>query len=333
MKKNHVYSLLLLLICWVALPISGMASVPTKPMEAYYVNDYADVISAEDEAEILALGAAVYEACGADVVAVTVNFLDGLDIEEYGYQLFNKWALGQENDSNGVLLIVSVGDREIATLVGEDLENKLPSSVTGAYTDEYAIPYLADNDFSTGMLENYRALCQKVASIYGVTLNAAGQQYDAYDGDYGYYEGEGNANSWYGGISLVEIIIGIVVLVVIFSIVSSLFRSGGNAPGCLFGWMLGRGTHSHWGHRPYGHRQPPPRGGRGPGPAAGPGRGPSTGARPNSGGGRSTGSFGGGGFGGGSRPGGGFSGGSRPGGGPRTGGGGHTRGGGSSRKF
>lgn len=335
MKKPCILSLCLaVLMC--ALPLCALAAPPREYMDAFYVNDFADVISDADETEMLALGRALAEACGAEVVAVTVNFLDGLDIEEYTHQVFTNWALGEAEKDNGVLLLLSVGDREIWTETGEGLESKLPPSVVGAYMDTYAVPYLRENDYTAGMRENYRALCEKVASIYGAKLSVATQPNVADDGsgygyeyDYGYnygntYENGGNA-SREGGISFMEIIVGIIVLVVIFSIVGSIFRSAGNASGCLFGWILGRGTRRGYWHRTHPRPPMPPMGGMGPRP------------RPRPPGGRSTGGFGGfgGGMGGG-RPGGGRSGGGRTGGfggGRVGGGGGSSRGGGAGRKF
>ncbi len=310
MKKLRVFGVPLAL--WVVLlPLFALADIPKEPMQAFFVNDFADVISKEDEAEMLELGQAVQDQSEAQVVAVTVNFLDGMESEEYAAQLFNKWELGQKGKNNGVLLLLSIGDREIWTTVGEGLEKKLSPAITGQYTDDYAIPYLKVDDYSTGMLENYRALCEKVASIYGFSLSASqGQNQAGTDqGDNTSYYGDNWSNSWGGGSSIVGLFMGFAVLMIILSIIRSVFRATGNATGCLFGWMLGRSTsrHNRW------HRTPPP-------PFMG------GGPRHRPPGGRSTGSFGGGGFGG-------FGGGGRSGGGGRVGGGGSTRGGGSGRKF
>ncbi len=327
MKKTRLICLVIVavLCCWA--PLGALAAVPSEPMDVFYVNDYADVINADDEAEMIALGRALAEACGAEVVAVTVEFFDGLGPEEFGYQLFNQWKLGSAEKNDGVLLFISIGDHDIWTTVGTGLEQKLPISTATKYNDDYAMPYLEKGDYSAGMRENYRALCEKVASIYGVSLNkATAKPQVANDGSsYGYGGTQNNStyntSTSYGGISFMEIIIGIIVLIVIFSIVGSIFRSAGNASGCLFGWMLGRGTRRH-------HRHYPPMGPMGP-------MGPRP--RPRPPGGRPTGGFGGpGGFGGGggSRGSGGGRGFGGGGGGGRVGGGGgSSRGGGGGRKF
>lgn len=331
MKKTAIHILMILLLC-VSIPMSALAAIPTKHMDAFYVNDFADVMSDADEAQMIALGTALEDACGAQVVAVIVNFLDGMEIEEYGTQLFEAWKLGQVGEDNGVLLLLSVGDREITTILGTGIEDRVTHAVTGSYHDKYAIPYFVNDDFSQGMLADYQAHCDKVASIYGVSLTKNNQTQaqnntganDSYNYTYGY-----DSDYQYGGIQVVEIILGIVVLLVILSIIRTASRGLGRVgrpvrrwswftPGWY--WFSRPRHHSH--HMP--HRDPF----QGPRP------------RPRPPGGHSTSNFGGGfggfGGGGGKTRGGGstrsFGGGSGFGG--RTGGGsGKTRGGGSSRKF
>lgn len=333
MMKNRWICLLMAMAFAVLLPLSAQAAIPSEPMTAFYANDYADVISSANEQTMVSIGTQLEDETTAQLVAVTVNFLDGLDIEEYGYQLFNSWGLGQADENNGVLLIMSVGDRDIRIIVGKGLESSLSPATTGALLDDYAIPYLADDDFSQGMLSAYEALADKIASIYGVNLtqssqpvsqtnsNSYGNNNSGYYDDYGYQ----NTSSGGGFGGVMEIIIGIIVLVAIVAVVGSIFRSRGNGGSCmstssccLLGWLAGRGG---GGGRPYGGGRsmwmpPPPRtGGRS--------------TRPP--GGRSTGGFGGGGSFGGGRTGGGGSAGRSSG--PRSGGGGGTRGGGAGRKF
>lgn len=307
--RGGALCLLLALLCapW------ALADIPQSPAEAFYVNDFANVIDASDEERMLALGAALEDETTAQAVVVTVDFLDGMTIEDYAYELFNLWGIGQEDANNGVLLLLSLGEREIRAEIGEGLEEKLTPSAAMRIVDDYAMDALREDDYSTGLRAAYEALCAQLASIYGVSLDGAAQEYaGSYAGDGAYVAGYPYEDE--GGFDLMDIVVAVVILAVILAIVGAASRARhGAAPGCLFGWMLGRAS------RP-GHRRPPRR--RRPDREASAGRGPPRGPRHFGGG------FGGfGGFGGG-RPGGG--GGFR---GPRGGGGGRSRGAGGSRKF
>lgn len=330
MKKNRIITAIVIALC-LLLPLSAFAALPDYT-EAFYVNDFADVISQADEERMLDIGTYLAEKTdgAAEVVAVTVKFLDGMDIKDYAADLYNKWGLGGEGGT-GVLLIMSAGDRDIHITVGQGFESRLSASVTGEYLDDYAVPPMRKDNFSQGMLDTYEALVNKVASFYGVTIPAQpygtstndGLQESVYTGgSSSNYQDSRDSSSGFGFGGIMGLIIAIIVIIVVISIVGSLLRSAGNASGCLFGWMLGRGSRPRrrnmWG---WGAPPPPPMGGP---------------RRPPSGG-RGTGSFGGGGgFGGGgsSRPSGRVGGGgsSRPSG-RVGGGGGSTRGGGAGRKF
>lgn len=333
--------LLLLLPVWAG---AKMPDPPTGKADTY-VFDYADVISDADAQTMDDYADALNGETEAMAICVTVDFLDGMDSKDYAYDLFNSWGVGDKDRNDGVLLLFSRGDKAIEIAVGTGLENTLNDATTGQLLDDYAMSYLRDGDYSTGLREVFEQLCRKVAQSEGKTLSVAGattatgngssgtgnasnynggnqgSYYDDYDN--GYYDNDG------GGFSVIGIVIGIIVLLVVANLIfGNRVRNGGCGngcsgggclPGCLLGSMFGN---LFGGGNNRNNRWPP-----------------SSGPRPPSGGG--FGGFGGGGFGGGGGrsggggfgSGGGFGGGGRSGGGGFGGGGGRTGGGGAGRKF
>ena len=73
-------ALLLLFLCW---PVAAWAVVDAPT--AGYVGDYADVLTDETEQYIIEQSAKLDRATGAQIVIVTVDFLDGMTAEEYAY--------------------------------------------------------------------------------------------------------------------------------------------------------------------------------------------------------------------------------------------------------
>ena len=61
---------------------ASAAEIP-KATKNFFVNDFANDISNADEEKMPQQGVALYKACGAQVVVVTVNDTDGDDIESY----------------------------------------------------------------------------------------------------------------------------------------------------------------------------------------------------------------------------------------------------------
>ena len=138
--------LTLAVLCCIALPLQSLAAIPDAPTEKVYVVDTANVIDGADEAEMLALGAMLDDASTAQVVAVTVEFLDGMEAEEYAYELFNSWGIGDAEGENGVLLLLSVGDREYWVTPGKGIEKRLTVSRATQIVDDNALDDFAEGD-------------------------------------------------------------------------------------------------------------------------------------------------------------------------------------------
>ncbi len=171
MKKiNKIFIVTFILL--ISLSVSVIAIDLPKPTNNFFVNDFADVIDDETENELQAIGASLYNQTTAQVVVVTVDSLDGYDVSEYALTLGREWGVGSEENDNGVVLLLSVDDRQVTIQVGYGLEGCLPDGKTGRILDTYAIPYLSNDDFSTGLYEAYKAIVAVVCEEYGVELSS-----------------------------------------------------------------------------------------------------------------------------------------------------------------
>lgn len=171
MKKWLVWLMLALLL------VSGTAAfaepnIPPKPTTNIYVQDYAGVLSAETESRIQSISSQLAQRTKAQVVVVTVKSLEGAALEDYALRLLRQWGIGDAQLNNGVLLLVSTGDRQSRVEVGYGLEGRLPDGKTGRIQDEYMIPYFRSGDFNQGILNGYLALAGEVAKEYNLELKA-----------------------------------------------------------------------------------------------------------------------------------------------------------------
>ena len=143
-----------------------------EPTAAFYVNDYANVLSPETEQIILNKGAALASKTKAQVVVLTVDSLNGDPIEEFALNLGREWGIGDAEDNTGVLLLLAVEERETCIEVGYGLEGILPDSKAGRFLDTYAAPYFRNDDFDTGVRETYQALVNEVYLEFGLEAEA-----------------------------------------------------------------------------------------------------------------------------------------------------------------
>ena len=124
---------------------SGPAALTAT--DRFFVNDFANVLSDEAENTMYKQGVQLYEKTKAQVVAVTVDSLDGEQIEDYSYDLANRWGIGEAEKDTGVLLLLAVEEREVRIEVGSGLEGQLTDGKTGRLLDTYAIPSFKKDDF------------------------------------------------------------------------------------------------------------------------------------------------------------------------------------------
>lgn len=141
-----------------------------------YVQDSSDVLSDRDEEELRRLGIGLEEATTAQIAVMAIPSLEGEPIAQYALEALRHYGLGTKEDNNGVLLVVSTGDREIYIATGYGLEGALPDGKVGRILDEYAVPYLQQDQYSEGIMNTYIALYQEVATEYGWDGEAAAPQ-------------------------------------------------------------------------------------------------------------------------------------------------------------
>ena len=157
---------------WRILPVLLIATVlcgaVPQPTTTFYVNDFAETLSDSTKDYIAATSKTLYEKSGAQVVVVTVASLDGQSVETYSLDLARSWGIGSSEKNNGVLILLSTGDRKVRIEVGTGLEGCLPDSKTGRLMDQFAIPSYRNDDFDTGTLELYKAVVSVVCEEYGL---------------------------------------------------------------------------------------------------------------------------------------------------------------------
>ncbi len=164
--KKRIKSIVLLLVILSLCPVL-LGAVPSHTNE-FFVNDYANVLSEETESYIQENAVSLYRQTTAQICVLTIHSLNGEDISEYAVEVFREWGIGDEEKDNGVLILLSVDDREMWVTTGYGIEGTLTDTRLGQLRDEYAIPYYSQNDFDTGTKELFTAILSCVSEEYGL---------------------------------------------------------------------------------------------------------------------------------------------------------------------
>lgn len=156
---NRINFLILTFLLLVFIPD---VSAKVNPTSDFYVNDYANILSSSTKDYIMEKSVALNKADGTQIVVVTVNSLDGEAIEDYAVELFRDFGIGDAKKNNGILILVSVNDRELRIEVGYGLEGIINDGKAGRIRDKYMIPYLKNNNWDEGIKNGYDAIYAEI---------------------------------------------------------------------------------------------------------------------------------------------------------------------------
>lgn len=150
----------------------GQPEALPSPHERFFVNDFAGILSPQDEEALFQMGASLQNATTAQVVLVTVEDTGSRDLETYSLDLAREWGIGQKGDNNGVLLLFTTDGPHSRIEVGYGLEGALPDSKAGRILDTYLVPwYDRPETYSTHLKDTYTAIVNTVYTEYGMEGN------------------------------------------------------------------------------------------------------------------------------------------------------------------
>ena len=86
---------------------------------ARYVSNPDGILSAEAVSRLDAQLASIWQSTSAEVVVVAVDEIDpSMTPDEFATALFEKWGVGKKDKDNGVIVLISRGDRKAVIRTG-----------------------------------------------------------------------------------------------------------------------------------------------------------------------------------------------------------------------
>lgn len=140
------------------------------PKRRGLVNDFADVIPADQEQQISTLTRELLDKTGVPVVIVTMPDIGDAEYNDYANRLYQAWGIGKKGEDKGVLIFVTIKERKMRIETGYGVEGILPDGLVGEIRDKTMIPYLKQNQFGEGLLYGTAAVARIIAKDAGVEL-------------------------------------------------------------------------------------------------------------------------------------------------------------------
>lgn len=213
---------------------SNKIPIPTVE-EGVFVYDEDDIIDDEVEGKINDMLVDLEEKTEVEFAVMTVEDLQGWEIEDYANNLFNTLGIGKKGEDNGLLLLISRPDERVRIEVGRGLEGCLNDAKCGRILDDYFVPYRESDEYTKGTELTAQAILNVLADEYDVQIQGVSE-------DLQVQEEETDDFKWVE-ITLIVIMIILVTLRFVISLIGDdddyhgggIFFGGGGSSGGSFG--------------------------------------------------------------------------------------------------
>lgn len=124
-----------------------------------WVTDSAEILKPETEAQLNQMINRLENKNGAEIAVVTVpDTKPAASPKAFATELFNYWHIGKKGRDNGVLFLISKGDRHVEIETGYGVEEILPDAKVGNIIDTEIIPRFKHSNYDEGTLAGTRLI-------------------------------------------------------------------------------------------------------------------------------------------------------------------------------
>lgn len=151
MKKiTLILALLLITIC-------GNAQIEL-PNPTSYVSDFGKLLSDSEKSELNEIISAYEKQTGVEICILTIESLNGYDIESFSQEVFKQWKIGKESSDNGILIAVSLNDHKWRIQTGYGAEILLPDAICSEIGQNNIVPNFKNNNYYLGLKSTVDAI-------------------------------------------------------------------------------------------------------------------------------------------------------------------------------
>ena len=198
--------------------------IPDAPDPPHLVNDFANVLSEEEESYLEQKLLAWEDSTSNQLAIVLVKSLNGIEVDDYSVRLAEKWKIGSSKN-NGILLLASMEEHKTRIEVGYGLEGRITDAIARRILQNDLKPEFKEDRYLSGL--------DKASSQI---MAAAAGEYKADE------KKPSRRKSRSIGIGTI-----VLILIILFFISRNRGGGGGFLTGMLLGNMLGGNRHNSWG--------------------------------------------------------------------------------------
>lgn len=126
-----------------------------------WITDMGGFIPDEDEPKINNWIEDYKEKTSVEIALITVDKLDD-DIDSYAQEQFRRLGIGDKYTNDGVLIVLSMGDRKWRIQTGYGVEETLPDLTCHRIGDEVMKPYFKNKDYEGGIMAGLNEIRKEI---------------------------------------------------------------------------------------------------------------------------------------------------------------------------
>ena len=150
------------LVLWALCAAAQAQDVLPVPPLAARVIDQTATLTTEQRAAVEAKLAAFEAQSGPQIVVLLVPSTAPEDIAAYAQRVAEAWKIGRRDVGDGVLLVVSKGDRKVRIEVAKALEGAIPDLAARQIIDSAVRPAFRADDYAGGLNAAIDRLMQRI---------------------------------------------------------------------------------------------------------------------------------------------------------------------------
>ncbi len=128
--RKIIRSILIILICFFSNLLKGQFYIPEAPKKIYPVQDYAGVLSKKQIEKLNQKLISYSKITSTEILVPIIQDLKGEDPNLLASQWGEKWKIGKIHKNNGIIILLSIHDREISIQNGYGIEPYITDFLT-----------------------------------------------------------------------------------------------------------------------------------------------------------------------------------------------------------
>lgn len=126
---------------------------PERPSPPRLVNDFASILNPEEQQSLESKLVAYDDSTSTQIAIVILKTLDGFPIEDYTFELAERWEVGRSKKDNGIMIMVALEDRKVFIATGYGMEGTITDARAKNIIENSIKPNFKENRYIQGLDE------------------------------------------------------------------------------------------------------------------------------------------------------------------------------------